>query len=164
MADVNLSYGRLSAIPSDVQFSIFLNTPPDSLDDLCQNDIFFQWCRNSEYLMQYINNINPQLLINVDGFIIAADQLVSRLLSKFLSERWINTVDMLDQAIKFDTTDDISDRRWQIQISRRPRFVRPEIVDFCKNANFGFLRNAIIPVNEILSIITEYGLAPSSLI
>ena len=127
MADVNLSYGRLSAVPSDVQFSIFLNAGPDTLDNLCRNEVFFRYCQNNQYLMQYVLERNPELLTAENGFIFAAEQLRSQLLSKFVAERWIETVNPEDQLIDYNNMGGGTRRAL---VRNRPKFIKPELINF----------------------------------
>lgn len=54
-------YGRLGQIPTDIHYSIVYNAPPDTLDDLCQNEVFSKWCHDPRFLAEYCSRLNPDL-------------------------------------------------------------------------------------------------------
>lgn len=153
-------YGYLTQIPTDVQYSIFLNAPSDTLDDLCQNSPFFDWCQNDRALLAYVTRLDHTLLEDANGFIRAVLEYRSALLSKFLTDQWLNQISPIPEPDSFDT-----DHR-QLSIGL-PRFVNEDFVNFVQNADFGFEIDAVnhrIPLNALLTIITQYQICTRSII
>lgn len=138
---------RLEAVPTDIRYSIFLNTPPDALDDVCQNDIFFEWCHDYNFMREYTLKWGPSLLQEPDGFLKAAEA-GSVVWSEFLTDFYLNSPPI---GLSLDLP---RSSREFIGVN----FAEPPIINFCLNANFGNLTNSDIPLNDILTIVTRYGI------
>lgn len=145
-------YGRLSEVPTDIQYSIFLNAPADTLDDLCENDLFFQWCHNDRALLAYVSHNFPRLLNRPDGSIIAILKFKSKLLSNYLLDQYIHRpfvpVKPEDKHLAF--------------------YVTPPIREFAATRIFTYLNFGTperpLRFNDLLLIITEYGIATEPII
>lgn len=151
-------YGRLSLVPTDIRFTIFLNTPPDALDSVCRNDIFNHWCQDITVMTKYVERRDLELLQRADGFLIAANDLGSVTLSHFLTDSYLNNID--PNEIKINYNYPMGKR-----IIYRPKYLSTDsqpLINFCRNADFRvslFNRpDGDIVISDILTIVIKYGL------
>lgn len=144
-------YGRLAEIPLDIQYSIFLNAPADTLDDLCQRQLFVPWCQEPKYLEAYLQHQYPDLLKVPEAPLVAITNLHSKLLSMYLLDRVVHTIEPIDLN--------------SIPMDDNPFYVANHVIQWVENTNFEPVNTDSITfrVKDLLSAITNYRIASKRL-